>query len=48
MVSHAYLCLSFSSVPKESLDRAVTVAGSAEGSRFSEAGCCLAWDILAG
>lgn len=43
MVSHAYLGLSLSSVPKESLDRAVTVARSAEGYIFREAGCCLAW-----
>lgn len=37
MVIHAYLGLSLSNVPKECLDRAVTVAGSAEGSRFREA-----------
>lgn len=37
MVIHTYLCLSLSTVPKECLDKAVTVAGSAEGSRFREA-----------
>lgn len=42
-VSHTYLCLSPSSVPKENLNRAVNVAGSAEGYRFREAGCRLAW-----
>lgn len=42
MVSHAYLGLSLSSVPRESLDRAVTVAGSAEDSGLREAGQGLA------
>lgn len=42
-VSHTYLCLSPSGVPKENLNRAVNVAGSAEGYRFREAGCRLAW-----
>lgn len=42
MVSHAYLGLSLSSVLRESLDRAVTVAGSAEDSKLREAGHCLA------
>lgn len=42
MVSRAYLGLSLSSVPRESLDRAVTVAGSAEDSGLREPGQGLA------
>lgn len=41
MVSHSYLGLSLSSVLTESLDRAVTVAGSAEDSKLREAGTLL-------